>query len=351
MRNEEVNCSPGHACSFLRKCNGRIHDCRFIEADSQVCSSALPSRRYDWISYKSGRLLGTKTDCPNGQLHTVNSWWRWVFWHCSYCMCLCDEPGQHSDRYVSLQSAMASVEGNRVVTGVRFVKENRTVHIQIQQAQALPQGFVNESTVEWLPVVPVQLDPRSSLEDGPGYATLSYDERSMDLDDLRAPDNHVVTGIRFRKFGGHLNLEMQTAPIDYATGLVDADKVIWTGNDNTPASETKPRKKLELVSPDVSPSCYALSRPDSQPNGYVDFQPTSLEKDIAQTTVPFLDATDVSPNTPSWLTGVGVFHRGHADCGGYLGFRLSTYNFASNLKTLAEYYAAVPAEKEDSDED
>ena len=28
----------------------------------------------------------------------VDSWWRWLFFHCSYCLCKCDAPGPTSDR-------------------------------------------------------------------------------------------------------------------------------------------------------------------------------------------------------------------------------------------------------------
>ena len=30
----------------------------------------------------------------------VDSWWRWLFFHCSYCLCKCDAPGPTSDRFL-----------------------------------------------------------------------------------------------------------------------------------------------------------------------------------------------------------------------------------------------------------
>ena len=44
--------------------------------------------------------------------------------------------------------------------------------------------------------------------DGRDYHTLTYEERGLDLDSLVAPTSHVVTGVRFRKLGGHVNLEV-----------------------------------------------------------------------------------------------------------------------------------------------
>ena len=72
----------------------------------------------------------------------------------------------------------------------------------------LLQGLVNASTQEWQLVEPVSIPlyREESYLDGPGYATLRYDERAIDLDDLTAPKDHVVTGVRLRKLGGHLNL-------------------------------------------------------------------------------------------------------------------------------------------------
>ena len=67
-------------------------------------------------------------------LNTVDSWWRW-FVHCSYCTCLCDQSGLSSDRYFSLAASLADTATNHLVTGVRFVKQGRVVHIQIQQAR------------------------------------------------------------------------------------------------------------------------------------------------------------------------------------------------------------------------
>ena len=63
-----------------------------------------------------------------------------MFWHCSYCLCKCDAPGPKSDRYWSLRPVTADLKNNKVVTGVKFVKKNRVIHIEIEQATALAEG-------------------------------------------------------------------------------------------------------------------------------------------------------------------------------------------------------------------
>lgn len=251
-------------------------------------------------------------------------------------MCLCDQPGSQSDRYISLQPALTSTASrNALVTGVRFIKKDRIVHIQIQEGLALSRGQVNASSIQWKPIVPVTIPKykEESLEDGPGYATLRYEERALDLDDLMAPFGHVITGLRFRKLGGHLNLEVQASPIDFVNGIVDSERSIWISNDNTPATETKPRRKLSWLPSDIPINSPEPSSPDSSPDTYIEFEASSLEKDVSQTTVPFLDATPVFPNPPTWLTGIGIYHKGQPGYGGFLAFRVSTINFTNYLTT------------------
>ena len=331
---QEKSCFGNQFCGRSRRCpKGRIYNCGFVEADSHVCTSeANSSRRYDWIEYKSGRTLGRKSECNNAgnQRHKVDSWWRW-FWHCSYCMCLCDQPGPQSDRYVSLQTVRSASGANRLITGVKFVKIGRVVHIQIQEGQALPRGVVNESTIDWQPIVPVEISHPDSPEDGLGYATLNYEQRAVDLDDLVAPEGHVVTGLRFRKLGGHLNLEMEASPVDYSSGFIDSERAIWMANDNTPASESNPRRKLNLLAPDVPIRSRLLALPDSTSDQFVEFQASSLEKDVSQTTVPFIDSTAVVTQPPSWLTGIGIYHKGQPGYGGYVAFRIATLNVSEHL--------------------
>jgi hypothetical protein len=333
---QEQGCFGNQFCSKSRRCpKGRIYNCGFVEADSTVCTTDEPGRRYSWIEYKSGRVFGQKSECkqPGQSKNTVDSWWRWLFWHCSYCTCLCDQPGLKSDRYISLLPALANAKANHVVTGLRFVKEGRVVHVQIQEGAALPRGMVNASTLQWKTVKPVDIPAHreESLEDGPGYATLRYEERAVDLDDLVAPEGYVVTGLRFRKLGGHVNLEMQVSPIGFATGLIEADRATWISNDNTPANEVKPRVKMSLVSPDVPTLSTTPSVPDSNPDQYIEFQASSLEKDVSQTTVPFLDAQPVFPVPSTWLTGIGLYHKGQPGYGGFLAFRVATLNVSDYM--------------------
>ena len=42
---------------------------------------------------------------------------------------------------------------------------------------------------------------------------MTYEQRSLDTDLLEAPLGHVVTGVKLRNIGGHVNLEVQVNSI------------------------------------------------------------------------------------------------------------------------------------------
>ena len=112
----------------------------------------------------------------------VDSWWRWLFWHCSYCFCKCDAPGPNSDRYWSLKSATSDIESNKIITGVKFVKKNRIIQIEIEQSETLPEGIINDTNRTWIENSYENL----SIED-PDVYEMSYENRALDIDMLEAP--------------------------------------------------------------------------------------------------------------------------------------------------------------------
>lgn len=112
-------CFKEYFCSRQPKCTGRLYNCQFVDSDMWVCPAAMNStRRYEYIEYENGRVLGQRQRCVRGTTK-VDSWWRYLFWHCSYCFCLCDEQSLKSDRFFNLRESVADV------------KQNKWVHIQI----------------------------------------------------------------------------------------------------------------------------------------------------------------------------------------------------------------------------
>ena len=75
------------------------------------------------------------------------------------------------------------------------------------------------------------------------------------------------------------------------------------------------------------------SVPDSTSDQFVKFGPTSRSKDVAQTTIPFIDTQIVRPKPLVWLKGIGIYHKGQSGFGGYIAPRIITQNVAEYLVT------------------
>lgn len=317
-------------CGKHRRCNGIIHDCQFYNADATVCLSKKPYRRYDSITYENRKHLGSHQTCEGTEMK-VDSWWRFLY-HCSYCLCLCDDDtSPSSDRYISLMPAVSDVQRNMVVTGVKFTKHRQVIHVQIQQGQALSQGQINSSTIHWVDTEPIQVKNVSYIE-GTHYKKLSFENRTIDLDRLEGPRDHVVTGVRFRMLGSHVNLEVKITPVNYTSGVMQPDRSYWISNDNTPAMAKNPREELGLHSPDDPTKFPALSKIDSRPDTFIQFVPTDRVKDVAQLTVPFFDSQTVAPTPSSWLSGIELFHKGQPGSGGFLGMKVMNYDMTLHME-------------------
>ncbi|XP_028134319.1 uncharacterized protein LOC114329424 isoform X1 [Diabrotica virgifera virgifera] len=326
-------CFQNLYCRQQRRCNGKIIDCRYYDSDMWICpADPLSGRRYEYIEYENGKVLGRKQGCSRGTTK-VDSWWRWLFWHCSYCFCLCDEQGSASDRYVNMRPTIANISDNMVVVGLRFIKKNRILHVQIQEGKLLPRGNIDAATVRWVPVEDYKITDRK-IYSGQDYHTFSWEKRAVDLDDLEADDGYVFTGVRFKEIGSHLNFEIYCTKFDFDTGkLINPTSTsIWKDNANTDSATKNPRKKVWLVSPDIPTRTTSPSIPTSSPDSYIELTHTDIDRDAAQTTVPFWDAQRVESLQPVPLSGAGIFHKGRRFFGGFITLKTISYNFSKHLK-------------------
>ncbi|XP_077254812.1 chemokine-like protein orion isoform X1 [Temnothorax americanus] len=320
-------CYQNQFCAKQRQCNGKILNCEYIDSDMWICpSDRNSSRRYDYIDYENGLHYGNAKSCSRDTFK-VDSWWRWLFWHCSYCFCYCDDQNSSSERYFSLRSVVSDYSHNKVITGVRLKKINRVIHIQIQEGQLLPRGAINASTIEWQSVDAFSImDPH--IVNGIDYHTIVWEKRALDLDNLLSLQDHLLTGIRFRMVGSRLNLEIMISPFNFTSGLLiqPKEKSFWHSNDVTSRTE------LAYTEPDIPIRNSLLNVPDSGENQYLNFAPSDRRKDAAQSTIPFIDVQPVTPNPPVPLSGAGIFHKGRKGSGGFVALKLTTYDFAPHLQ-------------------
>jgi hypothetical protein len=197
----------------------------------------------------------------------------------------------------------------------------------------LERGVINVTNTNWVPVADFALSDRG-IRDGVDYHTMSWDKREIDLDDLKSPTGHVVTGVKFRLVGRHLNLEMRVTEINFATGqIIEPDKSFWVGNDNTDQTNGNgKRTEVSLKYPDIPTRAKTKSLPLSKTNSYIKFTYTDMGKDASQTTVPFLDAQNVVNDPPVPLEGVGLFLKGNDGYGGFVAPKIMTFDYGPYVK-------------------
>jgi hypothetical protein len=218
---------------------------------------------------------------------------------------------------------------SRVVTGLRFVKHNRILHLQIQEGRLVQNGEIDPTTVRWVPVEDYKLLDKAIYE-GQDYHTLSWEQRGFELHDVMVDEGFVVTGARFRRVGSRIDLEVLTTPFNFTTGKLMPEKNVFKDDPRT-SIKFKFEKELKLIKPDIPTR---VTNTDHTTNRYVQFVNTDYYKDAGQTTVPFFDAQPVESAVPVPLSGIGIYHKGKSGSGGFIAPRIFTYNFATHLQPL-----------------
>jgi hypothetical protein len=314
----------------------RVKKCKSIDSAMDICLSDIVQyhKRYEYVEFKDGRVFGKKKNCERHKI-SLQDWQVGNYLRCSYRFCLCVEgPRYFSDRYINLRELKANVTANRVVTGLRFVKHNRIIHLQVQEGRLLPEGQIDNATVRWVPVEDYQTIG-SGISANADYFRLSWEERSLELNDLMADEGFVVTGVSFRH-DGRLKLEIQTTPFNFTTGqLINPGISSVVKIRKRTYLEMKFRhfgKEVKLDQPDV-PTRRTKPSTDRFTDGFVRFTHSDYDKDAAQTTVPFFDAQPVRPAVPVPLSGVGIYHKGARGCGGFVAPRVFAYDSTKYLKS------------------
>lgn len=126
--------------------------------------------------------------------------------------------------------------------------------------------------------------------------------------------------------------------IHFSTGrIIEAEKSFWMSNDNTDqmaSSGNRKRTEMSLKSPNVPTRTRAKSVPISTSNTFVKFTHSDINKDAAQTTVPFLDAQPVTNNPPVPLDGIGIFVKGIDGYGGFIAPKIKTFDYGPYVQAV-----------------
>ena len=70
---------------------------------------------------------------------------------------------------------------------------NKVIHLQIQEGKLLRRGKILEDSVQWKDVDNFTVMDRN-VKNGRDYHRLDWENRALDLDDLAAPESHLLTG-------------------------------------------------------------------------------------------------------------------------------------------------------------
>ncbi|KAG4074552.1 hypothetical protein HA402_005617 [Bradysia odoriphaga] len=342
-------CYNNTFCDVQRKvgeadpvCRGTIVDCLFIEDKLEVCPSMITrNRRYEYINYgctphdrmnqsrclTEGRYFGQSGKCETKPktLQTFRNEW---FMSCNYCFCYCDEQGIDSDRYFSLREVVSDVRDNMIISGISIVKRNGIFSFTISQSKLVSRGRVERLN----PGVNVIFSDFSrsdaGIVEGVDYHTLSWQNRSVNLDTIILPRGSVVTGVRFVVEREHIGLQIRGTKFDFISGtLFDANE--WVGK------EVWDRKNVHINRPE--PNRYHdvygayLSEADFRPNLFVKFRPSDPDKDAGQSTVPFIDSQWVRPKILTPLSGIGLYYKGKPGMGGFIAPAIVVYDNAPHI--------------------
>lgn len=224
----------------------------------------------------------------------------------------------------------------RVVTGVRLIKENGVIQLSISQRTLMAFGQTDESEQDTWKVSFYQF---AATDHGPvndvDYFTISYENRSINLDDLVLPQGKLVTGVRFHNLNGHLVLQIRATDFDYFTGrLENITHNPWAMNEGGGQTELEIPKKSNPLETIVSD----LYIPENTPNAYVRFGPSDVEFDVGQSTVPFIDTLPLESRNPVALGGIGLTFKKNKESGGFIAVKTITYDFAIADVTIDEEY-------------
>lgn len=76
---------------------------------------------------------------------------------------------------------------------MRIIKKNQVIYLQGQQGELKGNGEINASSIEWIPLK--EINPHSAdYMEGLEYYKMSWNQRSVDLDDLMARPGNILTG-------------------------------------------------------------------------------------------------------------------------------------------------------------
>lgn len=242
----------------------------------------------------------------------------------------------------------------RVVTGVRFQEKKKMFHVQIEESTIGPLGDIVPGTSKWKKLNSFTTDQKTGtykmnsgirtrqLYDDFDYKKLNKDSRFVNLDKIKTPWGEVIVGVRlvYNDDENAIEIEILSWPFDFKTGELkdpikldddemDHDWITWKNSPRRPDFYDNERTFINmngLEDPVLSPNNPVLS----DPNDRIMIRATGYRKDMAQHTIPYIILQDVTfPEKKTALGGLELYYARAKGYGGFLGFRLQSYDFTN----------------------
>lgn len=217
----------------------------------------------------------------------------------------------------------------RVITGVALQKRNRVIQFVILERELQPEAEVNSVRYgpnQWQASTFDFLNSSDSKE-GVDYHTLTWENRSINLDTIALPAHQVLTGVRFMLHDGRLAVQIRATDIDFNSGkLIHLEQSEWINS-----VDSKQRSKIEIRGGNVPTRTLSVHNPVDSANKFVEFEPSSVQKDVAQVTVPYIESVLLEASDPQPLSGLGLYYKGDAEYSGFIAVKLIAYELQPNI--------------------
>ncbi|XP_050311732.1 uncharacterized protein LOC126747251 isoform X2 [Anthonomus grandis grandis] len=285
------------------QCTGdKTIECMTVSSSGKVCISSFKYRRYDFI-LQNKQFMGKRQYCSQSKLKK---------WNGKNELCVCDAFGAKSDRYISIRMSSSNILENYVITGLRFKKSKRVLHLQIQEGRLLSDGIIQENSIHWVPLKDFKITDDGIYNDIDMYS-LTNRNRTMAIDEFKIEeDNHAITGIGFQLIEGKLQLVATVTKYNsstYKLNITEAKNIY-----------NKSLNRTDLTPKEADIPIYTDKNSEILSNGpsFLNFTNTDINKDVAQTTIPFFDAQEVTNRPARPLVGAGLYYKGRKGYGGFI---------------------------------
>ncbi|XP_063991914.1 uncharacterized protein LOC135170228 [Diachasmimorpha longicaudata] len=355
----------GFECDFTaQRCEGKIINCRSGENKMEIClAPPVPRliwnpRRYEWFRDGSGVLYGNnQAGCQPGRQKRAEWYWKHKVYSCDICICTCvdDHPWSVAHHFVSLREVVADIDQNMVVTGLKFISTERVIQVQIQQGKLEREGNIQSGSETWKRSENLGWDSQKSYNrktfifernwrqaDDTDFAVFNFNNRTINLDHLEAPINHLITGVKFSRVEGGgdntypIQLEIRVTPFDYTNGtLINIEDSYWINPSSMNGlinEYDEPRTKIDQPDYLMSPLGVQLTKPEFKSNKWIQLERTGDRVDAGQTVIPLLDGLPVTMQQPLPLSGINFFHKTAERYGGFLSFQTLMINRTEYMK-------------------